>query len=158
MNYDQARQLGQESDAAGKWNWTSMNDGVVRTAPPCAYPDYEWPERFDPLNPPMPTGRLRCDHDTQEEAERHHWRSEMGHARLTEIDLDTADEQHRCQAKPGPRIPHQTKPPDAPCREWASYVITLPGIAGVQFYVCAAHTTQLPNLYPFTPGLQVIHS
>lgn len=46
MNYDQARQ--RESD--GKWDWTTMNDGIIRATASCS---------------------SHCGHETQEEAERH---------------------------------------------------------------------------------------
>jgi len=66
MNYDQARQT-----KDGGWHWTTMNDGVVRTAAPCI----RFLKPFDyskPFEPAKPEDIERCTpHATQEEAERH---------------------------------------------------------------------------------------
>lgn len=143
MNYDQARQLGADSEAPGKWNWTTMNDGVVWTAPPCAYPEYDWPDHFDVLNPPRPTGRPRCDHDTREEAERHYWEDRRDHIREERLDLDTIRERRRCDV------------PD--CPDWEDWRMHWPGGYLVDS-LCDRHRFESAVLHPFTPGLQVIHS
>lgn len=67
MNYDQARQL-----KDGGWHWTTMNDGVVRTAEPCIkhIGDESDPAWF--LMPYNPDDWERCEpHATREDAEKH---------------------------------------------------------------------------------------
>jgi len=66
VNYYAARQLGPNSRAPGKWNWTRMNDGVITTAAPCYQPDGG------------------DDHDSKEDAERHFWEWEAANLRRTE--------------------------------------------------------------------------
>ncbi len=148
MNYDQARQLGEESDAPGKWNWSTMNDGVIRTAPPCWFPDFVWP-KDDPegiiTGKIRPSGRPRCDHDTREEAERHHWRHEIDNTEIRQIDLDAARERRRCDY-PG-------------CPEWETYRSHVRGW-GYGDSMCDAHANRasLGEMHPFHPGTRVIHS
>jgi len=139
VNYDQARQI----EATGKWNWTTMNDGAIRTAAPCAYPDFEWPSRFDPINLPKPTGRARCDHDTREQAERHHYDDEVRRVRIQKLDLDTLRARHRCAFEGCPR--------------WEDYRAHWPGGYRVDS-LCGEHAERSAELRPFVPGMQVIHS
>ena len=142
MNYDEARQLGPESEAPGKWNWTTMNDRVIRTAPPCAWPDFDdWPS--DPMAKTEPTGRQRCDHDTREDAERHHWTYELDELRIAPVDLDLIRDRHRCSV------------PD--CTEWETH--RAHGAWSLDF-LCDRHANRagLESIHPFAPGSRVIHS
>ena len=145
MNYEQARQLGPDSEAPGKWNWTTMHDGQIATAPPCWYPDIDWLTVSEFENVGL-TGRQRCDHDTKEEAERHQWRDELAHVRLEKLDLATARQRLRCDV------------PD--CPDWEDYRAEWPGGWGRFDSLCAWHATfdQVVELHPFSPDRQVIHS
>jgi hypothetical protein len=143
MNYDEARQLGKDSEAPGKWNWSSMNDRVIRTASPCAYPDYQWPVHFDVLNPPTPTGRERCDHDTREEAERHYYDAQVHGIRMEQLDLDSIRERRRCAV--------------AECPNWEEWRAHWPGGYSIDS-LCQQHHDRAASLHPFVPDLQVIHS
>lgn len=150
MNYEEARQIGPTGPAPGKWNWSTRNDDRIWTSAPCAWPDFVWPD--PPLDKPMsewpkvtPTGRERCDHDTREEAERHHWHDELGRVQLRKIDLDTARQRGRCDV--------------AGCPNWEDYQTRWPD--GYQSdSLCEEHATHqtVVALHPFTPGAQVIHS
>jgi hypothetical protein len=153
VNYEQARQIGPDGPAPGKWNWTNLNDSVQPapyTIAPCAWPDFKWPP-FDPSrsldeqSKVTPTGRERCDHDTQEEAERHHWQYELSHVSPHPIDKATVRQLDRCD-HPG-------------CNEWADYTMRWPD-SYRQETVCTKHLTveSLVERHPFTPGLQAIHS
>ena len=74
VNYDEERQT-----KGGHWHWTTMNDGVVRTCPPCIQVAEV---------PIKDLGRVpvevlsRCSHATKEEAERHFYDDCLG--RVTE--------------------------------------------------------------------------
>ena len=142
MNYDQARQI----EATGKWNWSSMNDKIIRTASPCAYPDFEWPEHLSAnvADWPKPTGRPRCDHDTQEEAERHYYDAQIARVHILALDLDTIRERRRCAFDDG---------------EWETHRANWPGGYAVDS-LCSRHSSidHVRSLHPFIPGLQVIHS
>jgi hypothetical protein len=98
MNYEEARQLGAESAAPGKWNWTNMRDGQIWTIAPCDWPDYERPA-IDPRTAKYidwaPTGRERCDHDTREEAERHQYDAGLTKVTIDPLDLDDIRERRR---------------------------------------------------------------
>lgn len=109
MNYYAARQLGADSEAPGKWNWSRMNDHQIWTSAPCSYPDFDWDAAVAGVNPMdlangvvklEPTGRPRCDHDTEMEAILHVYEYEMG--RLRERTFTSA---HRCRA------PHEGEAP-----------------------------------------------
>lgn len=63
MNYDEARQ-----DKNGIWRWTTMNDGRIRTAPPCIQFEEQPIEEIGRV-PSKVLGM--CEHATKEEAERH---------------------------------------------------------------------------------------
>ena len=136
MNYDQARQIGPGGPAPGKWNWSSMNDGLndgaAYTAAPCREPE---------------PGKARCDHDTQEEAERHRWLYELSAMQPTPVDKDAARELQRCDV--------------AECPNWADYSMSAPFyINPRQNWLCTKHLhpESLQALHPFTPGLASIHS
>jgi hypothetical protein len=154
MNYEQARQIGPDGPAPGKWNWTNLNDSVADhpyTVAPCAWPDFTWPpydhtKSFADQPQVTPTGRERCDHDTQEEAEQHYWRYELARGAPHPIDKTKAKQLNRC-AQPG-------------CEQWADYEIVWPGIAALHDFVCERHLTvkDLAERHPFVPGMQVIHS
>lgn len=144
MNYDQARQI----EATGKWNWTTMNDGVVRTARPCYFPDFDWDaptvtEAVMRGEPVHPTGRERCDHDTRVDAERHYHEDWLARIREEHLDLDTIRERRRCDV------------PD--CNEWEDWRLHWPD-GYVVDSLCDKHRFKSGVLHPFTPGLQVIHS
>jgi len=130
VNYEQARQLGKDSDAPGCWNWSLRNDDVIYTTWPCHNPTPE---------------RERCDHETREEAERHHWEAQAAAIEWHPFDVDAALTLHRCDF-PG-------------CGSWAdgSYA-WFHGWEQGEF--CVAHST--PEAWreanPFTPGHSEIHS
>lgn len=138
MNYAQARQIGPEGPAPGKWNWTSVNDGISDGKPytvePCRQP---WDK----------PGQERCDHPTQEEAERHRWRFELSRMTPTPVDKESARELHRCDM------------PD--CPNWADYSLEAPFyISGRHNDLCQTHLhpASLEALNPFVPGMQEVHS
>lgn len=144
MNYDEARQIKE----SGKWNWTTKNDGAVRTAPPCYYPDFDWDasavreavergERVEPL------GRERCDHGDRLAAEQHYWESQLHGVREERLDLDAIRERRRCAV--------------ADCSEWETWRMHWPG-GYVVDSLCDQHRYESGNLHPFRPGMQVIHS
>ena len=144
MNYDEARQI----EASGKWNWTTMNDGRIRTAPPCYYPDFDW-EAADVRDAIVrgekmePTGRERCDHPDRLSAEQHYWESQLHGIREERLDLDTIRERSRCQ------VPH--------CWSWEDWRMHWPG-GYVIDSLCDRHRFESGNLHPFREGIQVIHS
>lgn len=143
MNYDQARQLGPESEAPGKWNWTTMNDGVVRTASPCFYPDIDWDARRSLAGPETLGGRPRCDHDTREEAERHYWDDQVAHIRIQPIDYASVRELRRCDV--------------GGCADWERFRAQWPG-GYVVDSLCDVHRSSAPTIHPFSSGMAVIHS
>ena len=148
MNYEQARQIGPGGPAPGKWNWTNMNDRRVSTTTPCYYPDFDWAGQriLQDIAEGLriePTGRERCDHDTQEEAERHHYDYELSRVKLVKIDLTTARQQNRCD------VPE--------CPNWANWEAVWPG-GYVRDSLCQEHYNESPTLHPFRSGVQVIHS
>ena len=139
MNYEQARQIGPTGPAPGKWNWTNANDGMSPnpfTVAPCRQPE---------------PGKERCDHDTREEAERHHYDYERGQVRIVHIDLSTVRERRRCDV-PG-------------CSNWERYHAIWPG-GYIVDSLCSRHSGADPTnglagpdlVHPFEPGLSVIHS
>lgn len=131
MNYEQARQVGPDGPAPGKWNWTNFNDGVA-----------DHPYTVEPCREPEP-GKERCDHDTQEEAERHHWKHEVLHIRLVKLDLETLRERFRCDVEG--------------CPNWEEYQAHWPG-GYVVDHLCEEHYDGALTLHPFTPGMRLIHS
>ena len=143
MNYDEARQLGPDAEAAGKWNWTTMNDGQIYTASPCAWPDSPFPKDWKFGDPDPRHGRLRCDHDTREEAERHYYEHQVSGIRMEELDLDSIRERRRCDVKA--------------CRNWEEWRAHWPSGYEVDS-LCQQHREAFVLLHPFVPGLQVIHS
>ena len=148
MNYDEARMLAPDTDAPGRWNWTTMNDGVIRTAAPCHYPDFDWDAvASDEVLAPgfHPTGRPRCDHLTREEAERHYWRHELDTTKIEPVDLDAIHERRRCDY-PG-------------CKEWEEYRTRVKGW-GYGDSLCERHANRvsLEEIHPFILGTRVIHS
>ena len=135
VNYEEARQIGPNGPAPGKWNWSNFNDTVQDapfTAAPCAWPDFE-------------SGRRRCDHDTREEAERHHWEYEVARVQFHRLDLDTLRGRQRCD------VPE--------CQNWEDYRTSWPG--GFRSdALCTGHANRegVTTIHPFVPGMQSIHS
>ena len=139
MNYDEAREI------PGKgWHWTTMNNGVVRTAHPCI----QIPEMsFEDLmrKPLMGTDITRCPpHATKEEAERHYY--DWCLSTVTEIEL--SNQQLRCRAEG--------------CEAWTDTEL---GNRQLERMfngdpLCDAHRNRetLALIHPFTPGLGSIHS
>lgn len=153
MNYEQARQIGPDGPAPGKWNWSNSNDSVAPnpyTAWPCAWPDFDWPE--PPLDKPLsqwpkvtPTGRERCDHDTQEEAERHFHDARIEAIDWRPIDTETARSLHGCDF------------PD--CASWADGATAwMRGWVRGQFCKAHANADGYRAAHPFTPGIREVHS
>lgn len=148
MNYEEARQIGPDGPAPGKWNWTTMNDGHIRTAQPCAWPDFDWSSVTHEAiiaGSVQPTGRERCDHDTREEAERHQYDAALAKMTIDRLDLDAIRERRRCDA---PR-----------CREWESWRANWHD--GYRFdHLCDAHADRatVALIHPFVPGIRSMHS
>jgi len=147
VNYEQARALGPDSDAPGKWNWSTRRDDHIWTSAPCDWPDYVRPP-FDVVKLEYtgwaPTGRERCDHDTQEEAERHHWEHESASLDWREIDQKMTRTLQRC---------------DFPeCPNWSAFTAYGGGWVRGTFCWDHANTEQYRLARPFEPGLQEVHS
>lgn len=124
MNYEAARQR----ESNGRWNWTNMRDGRIWTLLPCGY------------------GALgtTCDHETKEQAERHHYDHELAGVRFEQLDPDRRLI-HRCDVES--------------CRELETQHAVWPD--GYTFdSVCDAHANSetVAGLHPFEPGIEVIHS
>lgn len=138
MNYDEARQLSE----GGGWHWTSMNDGVVRTAQPCL----TILRPFDPTKwhePLQPEDVRRCEpHATREEAERHYY--EWSLAEVTEVETSNAV---KCERG---------------CGTWTNKYLGHPGLSGYfpATFLCDFHRSRevLAKVHPFKPGIQVMHS
>lgn len=139
MNYDEAREL-----KGGGWHWTTMNDGVVRTAQPCI-------TILKPFEPGSldfslrPSDITRCPpHATKEDAERHYY--DWCLSTVSEIKL--ADQQRRCRA--------------SGCSEWTDTMLGNRQL-GRMFNgdpLCDAHRTPeaLRALHPYAPGMMSIYS
>ncbi len=148
MNYEQARQIGPDGPAPGKWNWTNYNDSVAArpyTAAPCLFPDSPIPDDWVPGTPVPPRdGRERCDHDTQEDAERHRYEYERSNVQFEALNLDTAAERRRCIV----------------CDDWETHRTRAywPIADGESF--CTVHATPdgWREAHPFRPGMTHIHS
>lgn len=147
MNYEQARQLGADSDAPGKWNWSNHHDDSIYTMAPCDWPDYARPP-FDVVRLEYvgwnPTGRERCDHDTREEADRHHYEHEAATLDWRPIDQDMTRTLQRCDV------------PD--CKGWST--ATAYGGGWHRGTFCAVHATAdgYRLAHPFLAGTQEVHS
>jgi hypothetical protein len=141
VNYDQARQ-----NTDGGWAWTSMNDGRIRTAGGCVtWPEGEPVTIEDALGPnPKPMGPPHS-HATKEEAERCHWRYELGKVRLERLDLGTLRQRGRCD------VPE--------CPNWEDSRACWPDGYRVDA-LCEEHATveTVIALHPFEAGMQEIHS
>lgn len=158
MNYEEARQIGKDGPAPGKWNWTNMNDSVQPnpyTIAPCAWPDFEWPpydytRSLQDQPKVTPTGRERCDHDTREEAERHHWEANVAAVTIRRVDLKTARSRSKCDV-PG-------------CDNWERYQAQWPD-GYIVDSLCARHGgpdrvegNPVELIHPFVPGTRIVHS
>jgi len=132
VNYEEARQGGPGALAPDKWNWTNFNDSVSK----------EHAYVIAPCRDPEP-GKARCDHDTREGAERHHWKHEVLHIRLAKLDLDTLRERFRCDVEG--------------CSNWEEYQAHWPG-GYIVDHLCEEHYDAAPLLHPFMPGARHIHS
>ena len=140
MNYDEARPL-----KAGGWHWTTMNDGVVRTAQPCIRHVGEKSDPFWYMQPSKPEDWVCCEpHATREEAERHFYDwclSTVEESRMS-------DQQLRCRV--------------AGCDGWSDVLLGNRQL-GHLFNgdpLCEAHRSkdQLALLHPFKPGMVLVHS
>lgn len=139
MNYDEAREI------PGKgWHWTTMNNGVVRTAQPCIQiPEMSVEDLM--RKPLMGTNITRCEpHATREEAERHYY--DWCLSTVTEIKL--SNQQLRCRAEG--------------CEAWTGTEL---GNRQLECMfngdpLCDEHRTRetLALIHPFAPGLRSIHS
>lgn len=125
MNYEEARQF-----ENGKWNWTNYNDSVNRD-----YAYVIWPCR-DPA-----PDKKRCDHDTREEAERHHWEWEIEHTRIEPWDEESASDRLRCRVKG--------------CPAWQTRTAFWPDGFRAE-PLCDEHGPA--DVWPFEPGMRSIHS
>lgn len=153
MNYDEARQLGAESENPGAWNWTTMNDGHIRTAAPCAWPDFDWSSVTNEAilaGTVQPTGRERCDHETREEAERHQYDAALAKVTIDKLDLDDIRERRRCH---GPGADRQG------CREWETHRANWHDGYRIDSLCADDATVEVVRLiHPFVPGLRSMHS
>lgn len=135
MNYEQARQIAPDAqEGAGKWNWTNFNDSIADhpyTTTPCRNPSF---------------GKTRCDHDTQEEAERHRYEFEASMVRIREVDLDTLPARLRCEY-PG-------------CGRWQTHESAMTSFTWASSPLCEEHATMAAwrEIHPFVPGMQEVHS
>lgn len=153
MNYDEARPLGAKSENPGKWNWTTMNDHVIRTAGPCAWPDFDW-SSVDPMDiiagKVEPTGRERCDHDTREEAERHQYDAALAKVTIDPLNLDDIRERRRCHA-PGAE--------GKGCVEWETHRANWhDGYRTDRLCDDHANVETVALIHPFIPGMRSMHS
>jgi hypothetical protein len=140
MNYDEAREI------PGKgWHWTTMNNGVVRTAQPCIRHVGDESDPFWYMKPSNESAWERCEpHATKEQAERHFY--DWCLSTVTEIKL--GEQQLRCRA-PG-------------CEAWTDTELGNRQL-GRMFNgdpLCEAHRTRevLAQIRPFAPGMGLIHS
>jgi hypothetical protein len=140
MNYDQAREL-QE----GGWHWTTMNDGVVRTAWPCLRyvgPNISNADFME--SPAKPEDFERCEpHASKEEAERHYY------------DASLAEVRERAFADwSGCRVC------DAPTKKTLENSGMAKAFSLNMDFLCDEHRTreQLAALHPFKADLSLIHS
>jgi hypothetical protein len=140
VNYDEARAI------PGKgWHWTTMRDGVVRTAEPCIRHVGDETHPLWYMQPSKPEEWERCEpHATREEAERHYYDWCLS----TATDIQLADQQLRCRAEG--------------CEAWTDTEL---GNRQLERMfngdpLCAEHRTRdvLATLHPFTPGLRSVHS
>lgn len=150
MNYDEARPL---ADGSG-WHWTSQNDGLSRMAWPCQRLADGVDARFSRDNGQLEFRRgdkvvpkdeawVTCPpHATREEAERHYYDASLASARELNASWTA------CAV---PECPNPTT--------------KMLGNMGLERHfnatpLCDEHRTreQLAALYPFAPGMQVIHS
>ena len=133
MNYDEARQL-----KDGGWHWTTMNNGVVRTASPCI----QVPEvnLFDEAL--LAANITRCDpHPTREDAERHFYDYSLSQLKET-----TTTHAQRCEV----------------CDTWTNKALCNKGewLYFGYIFLCDNHRqpSHVEALRPFSPCIAVIHS
>ena len=140
MNYDEARQL-----KDGGWHWTTMNDGVVRTAAPCVR---HVGDESDPLwymQPSKAEDWAYCEpHETQEDAERHFY--EWCLENVTEQKYTT---KQLCSVEG--------------CDEWSQFALgnnELGRFFGLGPNLCDAHRNRehLATLRPFHSPIRSVHS
>ena len=135
MNYDQARQT-----KDGGWHWTTMNDGLVRTAAPCI--EFE-DMPIEEIGTRPSVVKQRCEpHATQEEAERHFY-----DYCLEQVKEWTTSEWHSCIVCGAPTKRYLGN------RHMGS--LFSPGEA-----FCDEHFSPeaLAEAEPFSPGIRLIHS
>ena len=150
MNYDEARQLGASSDSPGKWNWSSRNDDHIRTASPCAWPDFVWPKNVIDYSTIKPTGRDRCDHDTREEAEHHQYDAALAKVTIDLLALDDIRERRRCDA---------AGDDGKGCREWETHRANwYDGYRTDHLCDDHANVIAVAEIHPFIPGMRSMHS
>lgn len=133
MNYDEARPL-----KDGGWHWTTMNDGMVRTAAPCI--QIELTKEPIPRIAGEPT--FCPPHETREAAERHFYDHCLG-------SLSEATSSHAERCATG-------------CGEWTDKALENRGLSGYfrATWLCDEHRTKekVAELHPFKPGIQLVHS
>lgn len=144
MNYEEARQIGPDGPAPGKWNWTNRRDNSIYTTGSCAWPDYVWPKDVIDYTTIKPTGRERCDHDTREQAERHHYDYDVEKISWHPIDLNTTSTLHRCEI-PG-------------CAEWSTVSTSGHGWGRGTYCDLHGNSDGYRLAHPFVPGLREMHS
>lgn len=125
MNYDEAREL-----KDGGWHWTTMNDGVVRTAPPC-------------VRIPIDESTItHCDpHPTREDAERHFYDYSL--SQLKESTFLSAKHCEYCDTWTNKALGNRGL-----------------GLYFREVFLCDTHRTteRVAALHPFKPGIALIHS
>lgn len=142
MNYDRARQLeNKETGEQYGWRWTTMNNGVVRTAGPCIVID----EPFDPASPykpPKPENvHYELPHTTKEAAERHFYSWS-----LEQVEAAQMSQPQTC----------------AVCGKWTDMTLgnTYSSMLFRPEYLCDTHRTreELAKLHPLQPDIQIWRS
>ena len=151
MNYDEAREI------PGKgWRWTTMNNGIVRTAEPCIRHVGDESDPMWYLKPSTEADWERCEpHATREEAEQHFY--DWCLSTVTEIRL--SGQMLRCVAR---LYRWDGQLAEDCCGSWTDTEL---GNRQLERMfngdpLCDAHRDQetLALIRPFSPGLKVIHS
>jgi hypothetical protein len=123
MNYDEARQRkNADGSESGMWDWTTKNDGRILIASPCS---------------------SKCEHRSQEEAERHFY----------EHSLESAVEGFH----------KNVQYPCAVCGEWTTGYMGNNDFSLLSMHadLCDNHRSkeELAKIFPFQGGgVQVVHS
>lgn len=183
MNYDQARQIDPEADRpdAGKWRYTTMNDGHVRTIGYCSgyreCPECHGSSMF--FGSALIATCTRCfgkgftmqedcpGHDTREEAERHYYEWRADHLVEREYDLPRGMEigsRYACEAMTPDMVglsDIESVPQTlSPCGAGTWMALGVSGEMGSDAMLCDEHRNRdgWMSARPFVAGMTSIHS